>query len=80
MTDPSPEERAYKLNEGWELTHDCDAPEELLDAVISEIRLAVLAERERCAKLAEDYKDCCCSVCVPMCGTVIADVIRTDPS
>lgn len=45
-----------------------------------QIRLAVAAENERCAEIAEGYRDCCCDACVPSCGVCIAGLIREDPA
>ena len=79
MTDPSPRERALvepylkTLNE-----NQLQAFIEIMRLCAASERIAVLAERERCAKVAEGYFDK--RVDLGAAGGVIAAAIRKDPS
>lgn len=67
MSDLSPEERAEQISM-------------VANAINNRVRLAVLAERERCAKIALAHEDWELNGGLCDAATVIARAIRKDPS
>ena len=50
----TPEERAKKIDENWEIWDQMSWPKEVVADIAEEIRSAIAAQREKDAKIAED--------------------------